>query len=510
MSIKINLENFVMDSNEFDWDAYYSDVNFQAGPGSNRNQGISSSRLNDLTNNMPAQAAIENYTEAAPRLDPESAMRLVNEHMASLSASGDERGQGPVNPSGSHSSQSRRSGLRNLGQCVVSSPVYPIQTRDGVGVFIAGLTVVAGQQGSGKSTIIRKIIADISNPSDVTTFVAEGGNPSKAVVVSKEDDENSVFSPEVIANGGHPRNVDFFTEEEWGPNWLEVIEDHLKQNPECKILLVDTIEAFAAKFGYSKISAKIVRQFLDPLSALGRRYRVAIVATCHLTKRLAPHVLDRIAGSVELTGSARLVYTVTPHSRNVAQRVLQAAKSNQRGHLEKLVYQTEVISLEEGIRFARNLGICVDDDLAHDTFVRVNIVSDQDEEWQGESNPAEESSPATANRRESEARRCANWIQSLLTERNAAIATNELNELAATNGFSPSTVTNARTILRNENLVNSSRRDGRCWLELRRIENPPGVNHPAAPNPQPAPSDAMPNPTGSSGFTSRNRRCIIL
>ena len=463
-----------MDGTEFDWDSFYCQGNI-------REEEVNSITLGTNQGN----SAPNNEIPTAPAMSVASAIRL---------ATGNNNDQvdcsSQLNESLSHqyisSVQPTIKGLRNLGDCVVSSPVYPVQTRDGVGVFISGLNVVAGPQGSSKSTIIRKIIADITNPSETSTFIAEGGISAKAIVLAKEDDENSIYSPEIIANGGNPRNINYLIDREWQSKWIAEVEGYLALNPNCKIVLVDTIEAFAAKLGYSKITSKVVRLILDPLSELGKRYRVAIVATCHLTKRQANHILDRIAGSVELTGSARLVYSVAPHGQDSRLRVMESAKSNQRGHLETLVYEAELIPLEDGIRMAINLGIRVDNGLTPDTFVRVNIVADDPEEDLG--SPTEEPITVPPQRRESESSRCAIWIQTLLAERNVSIATNELNQLATTNGFSPSTVTNARTILRNENLVESHKRDGRSWLVLRRASSSYATTPSATPDPLAAPS----------------------
>jgi len=479
-----------MDSSDFDWDGFYSETNSD-GPVSNEVIECSVNQPNELNDlNLAARDELEtgvnqleghSSAEMTPSIPPPpnqpSLLRPENQFASPL----------------------------NLGDCIISSPIYPVQTRDGLGVFIAGLNVVAGPQGGGKSTIIRKIVADITTASEAGAFVCDGGRPGKALVIAKEDDENSVLAPGIVANSGNPRNITFFSEREWRHNWLSEIESLLEQNPECKILLVDTVEAFAAKFGHNKITSKTVRQILDPLSLLGRRYGVAVVATCHLTKRQANRIVDQIGGSVELTGSARLVYSVSSHPQDQRLRVFESVKSNQRGHLERLVCRTEVLPLEDGVRLARNVGVTVDDNLAPDTFVRVNIVADEPQESDFPS-IAEPSSPPPQ-RRESEANRCAVWIQEVLNSRNGLIATNELNQLAGENGFSLSTVGNARNILLHQSLIRSFRRGGIFWVSNNRVETG------SPPEPSSIPAPAIPDPVDFSpapNYGTRNRRCLTF
>ncbi|MEQ9455619.1 MAG: AAA family ATPase [Phycisphaeraceae bacterium] len=108
---------------------------------------------------------------------------------------------------------------------------------------------------------------------------------------------------------------------------ITYIEDALKQNRDCKLLVVDPIGTYiGGKTDANRDNE--VRAQLSPLAELAKWHEVAVVVVAHHRKSLTPNADDMTMGSVAFSGIARAVWHVVTDSEKKDRRLLLPGKMN--------------------------------------------------------------------------------------------------------------------------------------------------------------------------------------
>lgn len=191
-------------------------------------------------------------------------------------------------------------------------------------------TILAGQGGIAKSTIISDIIAKATRGLLPGTFY---GTPVMVGVISPEDDTESVLVPRLMAAGADLENVRTLsvTATSEGRSWttLPNITDDLTALGEVirdtgiRLLVVDPLVSIMSG---NSISQSDVRRNFDPLSALAKDHDFAVLAVAHFGKS-GDRAGDRLSGSHAFRDIAR-VLIVAAIDEDTGLRVLTVEKSN--------------------------------------------------------------------------------------------------------------------------------------------------------------------------------------
>ena len=186
------------------------------------------------------------------------------------------------------------------------------------------ITLIQGDPGCGKSTLILNIIAAVSNGS-----VAPDGRklkkPMHVIYQCSEDSLSDTIKPRLNAAGADCANVAFLDEEK---NWVTLNDDSVRRaiaDFNAKLLVIDPIQAYLGEADIA--SASGMRRVLRQLSLWATMYDCAIVLIGHLNKKQSSKELYRSLGSIDLVAAARSVIQVE-HIQDDSISVIHHVKSS--------------------------------------------------------------------------------------------------------------------------------------------------------------------------------------
>lgn len=109
-------------------------------------------------------------------------------------------------------------------------------------------------------------------------------------------------------------------------NAVDAIEQQLLQNLGVDVFIIDPVTPYLGSA--DSHNAKEVRQTLDEINSLAKKYDVAFIIVRHLNKAKHGKALYAGGGSIGFTGLARVVATVGWHPEDAGVRVVACTKNN--------------------------------------------------------------------------------------------------------------------------------------------------------------------------------------
>jgi hypothetical protein len=199
------------------------------------------------------------------------------------------------------------------------------------------LHLIGGRGGSGKSTMLRKFVADLTRgrkafglsydapaPVDVLLVCGEDG-PEDTIVpglAAEDADLNRVGIIRGIMVGNKKQGFTLSAEN------IELIRRELANKPSIKVIIIDPIASYVGKLRVDDNRAAELRAaVLDPLNELAEEAGIAIILVAHLNKGNGD-ALDRIAGSAAYRDAVRAAYLVAPDEDDDEKRVIVPIKWN--------------------------------------------------------------------------------------------------------------------------------------------------------------------------------------
>lgn len=210
-------------------------------------------------------------------------------------------------------------------------------------IALGKLTLIAGDPGLGKSFATLSMAAHVSAGRPWPDMPNQENPPGDVILLSAEDDIEDTILPRLMkmkadctrikslqavdVDTGH----DFYTRLFDLGNDVHVIEDMLKDFPDCKLIVIDPISAYIGT-GKDGNSNTDVRSMLTPLAKIANDHDVAVVAVSHLTKGGTANPLYRVMGSLAWGAAPRTVWTVVKDGEgengNPKRRLFLPAKNN--------------------------------------------------------------------------------------------------------------------------------------------------------------------------------------
>lgn len=267
----------------------------------------------------------------------------------------------------------------SLAEVEMRAPKYIIRDKNGGGLLPEGLCVISGDPKASKSTILRAFLSIFTSGQDQLQVEGLG----ECLILTFEDDEGSIQLPDVIANGGNPWRFHFpenncfkCTPKNMRQEALAPIAKFLSEHPRCKVVVIDVLSSMLATMGLNANSAEKARSVLEPLHKLGLEFGVSIVVLHHNHKSASTNAIHKLAGSIQIVASARLIWMVETHPFNESLRVIRPIGGNIRGHSKGLVFAQEKLTLEKGLEEAKKYGIVTKGDLSRLEFYRTFVVDE--------------------------------------------------------------------------------------------------------------------------------------
>lgn len=138
------------------------------------------------------------------------------------------------------------------------------------------VTVLQGEAGDGKSTLILKLAAMLTRGEPMPFTDGEGAEPVNVIYQSTEDDADDTIVPRFIAAGGDTDRLLFINEKE---QYLSFSDERLLEairQTKAKLIVLDPLSAYIGE-STSINSANEVRRQFRPLIDIAKEQGCAIV-----------------------------------------------------------------------------------------------------------------------------------------------------------------------------------------------------------------------------------------
>ena len=188
------------------------------------------------------------------------------------------------------------------------------------------ITIVQGDPGDGKTTLVLNIAALISK--GLSMPFSEDKTPKGAVLYqSAEDGVSDTIKPRLIKAGADCCKIAFI---DAVSNDLSLDNPYLEKainKTKAKLLVLDPLQAY---LGNNKDShrANDMRPLMNSIAKVAERTGCAVIIVGHMNKSSGTKNLYRGLGSIDITASARSVLLVGRLTEEPDTRVLAHIKSN--------------------------------------------------------------------------------------------------------------------------------------------------------------------------------------
>lgn len=173
--------------------------------------------------------------------------------------------------------------------------------------------VISGQAKSGKSTFVSAITASAFLPPYMDQFGIKLNLPSGRNKIAYFDTESSLYDfyrqMERIRNfalkSSHPPDLDAFNTREDSPKRIKImVEEYLKSNPECSILIADGLLDFCLNYN----DEVETRQLTNWFKRITKEHNILLIGVLHLGKG-GNETLGHLGSNTDRWSQSTLVVT---------------------------------------------------------------------------------------------------------------------------------------------------------------------------------------------------------
>jgi len=186
------------------------------------------------------------------------------------------------------------------------------------------VTILQGDPGGGKSTLMMSVIASVSN-GIASLDGSRLKKPMHVIYQCSEDDAADTIKPRLTKAGANCDNVAFLDEELTA---LTLNDEKIRRaiaDFNAKLLVIDPFQAYLGDADMT--NAASIRKVLRQLGVWASAYDCAIVLVGHLNKKQGSKDIYRGLGSIDLVAAARSVIQVEKCEGSET-RVLRHIKSS--------------------------------------------------------------------------------------------------------------------------------------------------------------------------------------
>ena len=194
-------------------------------------------------------------------------------------------------------------------------------------IAVGKITLLQGDPGDGKSTMMMNLIAELSN-GGATPDGQAFGRPQRAIYQCSEDGVSDTIKPRLETAGADCRNIAFINEEIYGGLTLDderIREAIIDFRP--RLVVIDPIQAYLGSDSDLQIVGR-ARKLMHRLSLWASTYDCAVVLIGHLNKKEGSKGLYRSLGSIDVVAAARSVLQVDREAQDTDIRVVRQIKNS--------------------------------------------------------------------------------------------------------------------------------------------------------------------------------------
>jgi putative DNA primase/helicase len=199
---------------------------------------------------------------------------------------------------------------------------------------IGAQTVLAGMPGTGKSTLTAAIVAIVTNGG--TWPDGSKAPQGDVLLLSAEDSAGATLVPRLVAAGA---NIDR----------VHIIKGTHAAGKRQTFNLASDVELLERAAG----SNSSIRAILEPFGEFAERMGIAVCSVTHFTKSKGGAALNRVLGSIAITGAARAAYMVGKDPKDENRRVLISLKNNLAPEAAPIAYRLASVMVGNGVAASR-------------------------------------------------------------------------------------------------------------------------------------------------------------
>ena len=176
-------------------------------------------------------------------------------------------------------------------------------------IAIGKITLLQGDPGDGKSTLMMNLIAELST-GGATPDGQAFGRPQRVIYQCSEDGVSDTIKPRLEKSGADCRNIAFINEEIH--SGLTLDDERIRQaiiDFRPRLVVIDPIQAYLGNDSDLQIAGR-ARRLMHRLSLWATTYDCAVVLIGHLNKKENSKGLYRSLGSIDVVAAARSVLQV--------------------------------------------------------------------------------------------------------------------------------------------------------------------------------------------------------
>ena len=194
-------------------------------------------------------------------------------------------------------------------------------------IAIGKITLLQGDSGDGKSTLMMNLIAELSS-GGATPDGQAFGRPQRVIYQCSEDGVSDTIKPRLEKSGADCRNIAFINEEIH--SGLTLDDERIRQaiiDFRPRLVVIDPIQAYLGSDSDLQIAGR-ARRLMHRLSLWASTYDCAVVLIGHLNKKENSKGLYRSLGSIDVVAAARSVLQVERDPEDTDIRIVTQIKNS--------------------------------------------------------------------------------------------------------------------------------------------------------------------------------------
>ena len=194
-------------------------------------------------------------------------------------------------------------------------------------IAIGKITLLQGDPGCGKSTMMMNLIAELSKGGSTPDGRAFGA-PQRIIYQCSEDGAKDTIKPRLTAAGADCRNIAFIDEEVYSGLTLDderIREAITEWRP--RLVVIDPIQSYIGNDSDLQIAGK-ARKLMRRIGMWASTYNCAVVLIGHFSKKESAKDLYRGLGSIDVVAAARSVLQVEKSQEDEDVRIVKQVKNS--------------------------------------------------------------------------------------------------------------------------------------------------------------------------------------